>query len=103
VESFGFGQQGLNFGKRTQHKERIVDFGLGLLALCTLLAVSRGQAVYRHGDGEMLIREGIVNLERFPGTVFQVINYLPVCGALSTSATKQSDLSGTDLLPHSAA
>jgi hypothetical protein len=42
----------------------------------------------------MLIRDGIVNLKGFPGTVFQVINYLPVCGTLSSSATKQSDLSG---------
>jgi hypothetical protein len=80
-----------------------MDFGLGLLALCTLVAVSRGQTVYRHGDGEMLIRDGIVNLKGFPGTVFQVINYLPVCGTLASSATKQSDLSGTDLVSHSTA
>lgn len=75
-----------------------MDCGLILLALCTLVALSRGQAVYRYGNGEMLIRDGIINLEGFPGTVFQVINYLPVCGTLSTSVTKQSDLSGTNLL-----
>ncbi|KAH8588471.1 hypothetical protein B0O99DRAFT_693398 [Bisporella sp. PMI_857] len=64
-----------------------------LLAHFLVLAAVQGQTVYRHGDGDLFIRDGIVNLQGLTGTVFQVINYMPVCGTLSSSLTRQSDLS----------
>jgi hypothetical protein len=67
------------------------------LVLCAFVVTAQALPTYRQGDGEMLIRDGIVNLVGFTGTVFQVINYLPVCGTLSSSLTEQSDLSGTEL------
>jgi len=60
-----------------------------------------GQEVYRQSNGVLLIRDGIVNLVGFTGTVFQVINYTPVCGTLSSSLSQQSDLSGQYLRQHS--
>jgi hypothetical protein len=65
-----------------------------LLVLSLVSTVVQGQTIYRHGDGDLFIRDGIVNLQGLTGTVFQVINYMPVCGTLSSSLTRQSDLSG---------
>jgi hypothetical protein len=53
---------------------------------------------YRQGAGDRFIRDGIVDLEGLTGTIFQVIDYMPVCGTLSASLTQQSDLSGTSPL-----
>jgi hypothetical protein len=65
-----------------------------LLTLCVLAATVHGEP-YLQGDGEMFIRDGIVNLVGFTGTVFQVLNYVPVCGTLSNSLSAQIDLSGS--------
>jgi len=64
-----------------------------LLLLCVVPVIVRGLPTYRHGDGDLFIRDGIVNLVGLTGTVFQVIDYLPVCGTLSGSLTRQTDLS----------
>ncbi|PVH70049.1 hypothetical protein DL98DRAFT_578046 [Cadophora sp. DSE1049] len=67
--------------------------GIILLALSLVPTTVEGQAVYRHGDGVAFIRDGIMNLVGYSGTVFQVLNYMPVCGTLSSSLTRHSDLS----------
>jgi hypothetical protein len=71
------------------------------LALALVSTVVQSQTIYRQGDGDLFIRDGIVNLVGFTGTVFQVINYMPVCGTLSSSLTRQIDLSGQYLISHS--
>jgi hypothetical protein len=71
------------------------------LALALVSTLAKGQTIYRQGNGDLFIRDGIVNLVGFTGTVFQAINYMPVCGTLSSSLTRQIDLSGQYPFSHS--
>lgn len=54
-----------------------------------------GTNAYRWGDGKHVVQDGTVNLVGFEGSIFYVVNYLPVCGSFSAPRARiaQIDLS----------